>query len=566
MALSRRAFGGVAIGGSAAALAAACGDGGGSGDSGGSNELTWAVASSWEGWNLNTTSGNSSYGKQALTPMIVLGGEGVDFNPDGEAFNDDAVFDAPTELVSEEPMQLRLRLKEGAVWSDGEPVRLEDFLFQWYSLSGDPQHANQEKATPASTAGYESISSIEQDEDGSILITFVDGYLDPEWQFFGGIYLPSHVADAEGFDWQNDPEAMGDAIQFFNTELNPVGVGPYVPVDWELGEFVTYEPNERYQGSVKPGLEKLTIKYVEDLSSIVTELRQGTIDGSWPSNPLFEELAPLDEDPDLTYEGFAGSVWSHIDINLNNKFLSDAALRQAVFTVIDIADITAKIFPGAEVPRKGNYYFSEGSPYYVDYLGETTQGSGDLEAARQILTDAGYTWDGEEKLLTPDGERVAFNFRYVGSDSIRTTTAELVQSYAAQIGIDVELRTMQDDELSSTLEGRDFDMVIFSWSGNPAFTGSVRQYLHSESESNYIGLDDPDLDANVDAVTQTVDLDEAAEYANRVCEAGIAHAVLLPLYDSPQAVCWNSSRVDGIVNNGNSQAGPLWNVREWKAA
>ena len=562
MALTRRALGGLTIGGSVAAALSACGgdDGGGSG----ANELVWAIPSSWDSWNLNTLNGNNSYCNQALTPMNPLGQVGIDFDPNAQVVYDDALLAQDPELVSEEPMQIRYVLNENAQWSDGEPVRVEDFIFQWYSLSGKEEHANQEKAAPASDDWGSKVASIEQQDDGSILVTYVDGYIDPEWQFISMIYLPSHLADAEGFDWQNDPEAMGDAIQWFDKTAPTVGLGPYKPVDAKVGEYIVYEINENYQGSIKPTIEKITMQVVEGTDSIVTELRQGSIAGAWATEYNEEELAKLEENPDLENLVYDGSVWQHFDLNLNNKFLSDTALRQAVFTAIDVQDICDKVYPESGVQRKGSHFFRHDSDYYVDYVGDVGQGLGDADAARQILTDAGYTWDSNDRLLTPDGEQVTFNIRYGEGDVGRTTSSELAQSYLDQIGITAELVAIPDGDLGPVLEGADYDMIIYGWSGNAAFTVSPGQYFNSSSGSNYGGYSNPEADEAISKVRSTYDIDEAAEYSNEVGKVVAPDAYTLPLFDEPQATVYNTKLVEGITANGYSQSGPIWNVREWK--
>ncbi|GAB3997819.1 hypothetical protein GCM10029992_21890 [Glycomyces albus] len=564
MALTRRALGGLTIGGSAAAVLTACGgdDNGGSGS--GATELTWAIASSWDSWNLNTLNGNNSYCNQALTPMNPMGQTGFDFDPDANVVFDDALLSGEPELVSEAPMQIRYTLNENAQWSDGEPVRVEDFIFQWYSMSGNEEHANQEKAAPASSDWGSKVASIEQEEDGSILVTYVDGYIDPEWQYIDMVYLPSHLADAEGFDWQNDPEAMGDAVQWFDKTAPTVGLGPFVPTDAKVGEYVVYEPNENYQGSVKPSIEKLTVKVVEGTDSIVTELRQGSIAGAWATEYNEQELAKLEEDQTLENLVYEGSVWQHFDTNTNNQFLSDIELRRAVFAAIDVQDINDKVYPETGVERKGNHFFRPNSSYYVDYMGDAGLGLGDPDSARQILTDAGYTWDGDDKLLTPDGEQVTFNVRYAEGDVVRTTAAELAQSYLAAIGIDLELVAIPDGELSPVLMGADYDMIIFGWSGNAAFTVAPGQYFRSDSGSNFGKYSNPEADEAIDMVRSTYDIDEAAEFTNAVGEIVGPEAYTLPIFDEPQATVYNTNLVEGITANGYSQSGPIWNVREWK--
>ncbi|WP_081912940.1 ABC transporter substrate-binding protein [Glycomyces sp. NRRL B-16210] len=566
MALTRRAFGGLTIGGSSALMLAACSSGDDGGDTEASGELVWAVSSPWEAWNSTTSTGNNSVGNQAMVPMNPRGRVGYEFDPEGNVFYDDALFEGEPELISEAPMQVQLTLKENAQWSDGKPVRVEDFIFYWYCLSGNPEFANQEKAIPASTAWGETVESIEAGEGNTVVITYIEGKTDPEWPFTGGVYLPSHFAEENGFEnWQSDPEVMGDAIAWFNENLWTVVTGPYKPVDSKLGEFIIYEPNENYQGSTKPLFSKLTIKPVTGLEAEVTELRQGTIAGCWPSDFSLEELQKLDENPEeWKYETYAGATWSHIDINVGNSFLKDVALRRAVFTIIDIEELNARVFPGTEIPWLGNHFFTEASGYYEDYTTPANYGKGDVDAAKAHLSDAGYTWDGDEKLISPDGTPVAFNFRFATANEIRKLTGEILQAQFEPLGIDLELKGFADDDFAGTLSSSDFDIIVFSWVGSPAFTGGPSQFFSTSSSSNYGGYDDPVINELLPQITATFDLDEAADLANQVSAQVIDQAYTLPLYSSPLSIIWNAALVEGPGVNPASQAGPLWNLREWK--
>ena len=568
MALTRRAFGGLTIGGSSALMLAACGsDEDGGGEAGG--ELVWAVSYPWEAWNENTSTGNNSAGHIAMTPMIAAGGNagGYDFDPEGNVFYDDAIFEGAPQLINEEPMQIQVTLKEGAQWSDGEPIRLEDFIFQWHSVSGRDDHANQEKALPADTAWGSSIEKIEEVEPGVIVFTAVAGNVDPEWQFWGGVYLPSHYAEANGFEnWQTDPEVMGDAITWFNENLWTVVSGPYKPVDNKLGEYIVYEPNENYQGSKKAKFTKLTMKPVTGIEAEVTELRQGTIAGCWPNDFSLEILEQLDENPEeWKYKTYAGATWSHFDINVRNAFLKDVALRQAVFTTVNLAEIKERAFPGTEVPWLGNHFFTEDSPYYVDYLTPANYGLGDIDGAKAILTGAGYTWNGDGKLLNADGEQVLFNFRFATSNEIRKLTGEVIQAQLEPLGIDLELKGFGDEDFAATLSSNDFDMIVFSWVGSPAFTTAPSQYFSTDSASNYGGYDDPVINELLPQVRGTFEMDAAADIANQISQQAVTQAYTLPLYSSPLSVMWNAKLLNpGEAVNPHSQAGPTWNLREWQ--
>ncbi|WP_205324206.1 ABC transporter substrate-binding protein [Glycomyces sp. YM15] len=565
MALTRRALGGLTIGGTAAFTLAACGGNEGNGGSG-ATELTWAIPSAWESWNENTQSGNNSYGHQAMYPMRygLDGNTTGDWDENGEFHLNDAVF-ADAQVVSEAPFQVEYTLQENAQWSDGEPVRVEDFIFQWYSISGLDEHADQTKALPASTSYGSSIASIESPEAGKIVVTFVDGYLDPEWKFSPTIYLPSHVAEAEGFAaWQTDPAVMGQAIEWFEKNLSDVVTGPYKPVDFKMGEYITYEINDKWNGSVKPTVKKLTMKVVEGTESVVTELRQGTIAGAWPSEFSQEEFDKAAEDPNLSQSIYEGGVWLHIDTNLNSEPLKDTALRQAIFTAINVADAISRVYPTTEISQRLNHFFGQKNEFFQDFLTPSGQGSGDTAKAAEILTAAGYTGAAEGQKLTKDGAEVPnLVFRFGEGDATRTTIAELAQAQLALIGITVDLKAIPDGQLGTVLTESDFDLVIFGWSGSPTFVAAPNQYF--QTGVNYGNYAFPEVDEAIAKLKTTTDNAEAAAFANEVEAIVVPLALTLPLFDEPQGILWNKNLIDGVKGNGSSQGGPIFNCAEWKA-
>ncbi|WP_030144612.1 ABC transporter substrate-binding protein [Glycomyces sp. NRRL B-16210] len=555
----------VALAGSAALAAAALGAcGGGGSGSGGDGEATWAISSGWQSWNENTADGNNSYLHQVLMPGSTALG---DFDQDGQWVYNDALLAKAPELASESPMTVEYTLNENAQWSDGEPFGADDFVYIWYQMSGDAEKCAQDACTPASTDWGANVASIEATADDVVTMTYVDGYLDPEWEFFGLSMYPAHIAVENGFeDWKTDPAVMGESALWFAENPPTWATGPYKPVDAVTGDYVVYEPNENYQGSVDPGLDKLTLKVVEGTESIITELRQGSIDGAWPSEFSQEELDKVEGDSAITTEVYEGSIWLHIDTNTNNEFLADQVLRQAVFTAIDNADIIAKNFPDTEVAARQNHFFNASSEFFVDTLGATDplQGSGDADAANAALEAAGYTTG--DTLMTPEGDPVKLNFRYGDGDLTRQTTGELVQAYLAEIGIDVELKAIPDGQLGSVLSEADFDLAIYGWSGTPAFTTAPQQYFGSDSSSNFGSYTLDGLDEAIAKVRSTTDIAESAQFANEVDAMVMPAAFTLPLLDEPQSTLYNNGTLTGIVANGNSQAGPLWNVRDWKPA
>ncbi|GAB3224941.1 ABC transporter family substrate-binding protein [Glycomyces halotolerans] len=529
-----------------------------SGDRIDGGEITWAVDGSWTGWNLTMASDNNAYLSQALAPMWPTSGQ---FDQNGDFVVNEGLFAQDPQLVSEDPMAVEYTLADGANWGDGTPITVDDFVYHWYATSGDADRC--QDCTPAGTAYGSKVADISA-SGSTVTVTYVDDYSSAEWRYEDVLSSPAHVAEAQGFDWDSDPAEMAASQVWFSEQPPEWTTGPFRIVSAEAGDHVIYEPNPDWAGDTEVTLDKLTFTVIEGLDSIVTELRQGAIDGASPFSIDVDSITQLEGAEGVSYDISGGPSWEHIDVNTRGPFLSDPDLRTAVLTAIDVENIIGRTvsYVQSDAVRKLNHLFRNDSPYFIDHLTATGQGSGDVELSMSILENAGYSWDEDGSLLTPDGERVELQYRYTESKTARRTTAELVQANLSDLGIDVELDPIADADLGAVLFGGEFDLVNFGWSTTPTFVNGASQYWHSESSSNFGGLSDPELDATLERLGGTLDMDEAAEIANEAVAQVIGDAYVLPIVDSPVAIMVSDKLVN-VRDNWASQQRALYNVAEW---
>lgn len=531
-----------------------------SGERADGGEITWALDGSWGTWNQNTSEGNNAYVSMALVGLWPYTGQ---FDPSGEYIVNEGVFASVPELVKEDPVTVEYTLQAGANWGDGTDITVEDFIYHWYATSGDA--ALCEGCDPANITRGSQVESITG--DGSrVTVTYKDTYHSAEWQYEEVLSEPAHVADEQGFDWKNDPKDMAAAEDYFSTTVPTWSSGPYKIDDAKVGEHVIYVPNEDWAGETPVTLDKITFRVIDGLDNITTALRNGEIDGASPFSVNAETITQLQGAEGIEYQVAGGPSWEHIDLNTQNEFLSDPVLRKAVFTAIDVENIIARTYAyvQSDIERKGNHLFRGDSEYYADYLSSTGQGTGDVELAYALLTEAGYELE-DGVLHTPDGDPVKLNFRYSESKENRRITGELVQSNLADLGIEVELKSIPDADLGTVLGEGDFDMIDFGWSSDPVFVAAASQYWETGSGSNFGGLSDPTLDTLIAEVNGTLDLDEAAVRANAAVEQVVQDAYSLPIVDTPVAVMV-SDRLVNVRDNWASQQRAAYNIAEWGVA
>lgn len=534
-------------------------------------EATWAIGGGWSHWSpWRVTESRNLY--QVLAPMLATLGV---YGPDGAWRHNDAVLDGPPELVGEDPMRVSYKLNPDANWGDGTPIGVDDFVYAWHHASGRDDHCG-----PCYTdEGYAAIASIEGTSNGHILIEYEAGHITPEWdRQIEMLRFPVHKAVEAGFtDWRDDPETMGDSVAWFADQLPDWSAGPFIITDAAVGEFVVYEPNPAYAGSVEPGLSKLTLKVVDGEAERVAMLRSGELDGTtmeW--HPIQDDYTgslgarELTADiadgtvPDLAFEVYEGRFWFHFSFNLRHPTLADQRLREAIFTALDVRSLIEGIHPGAETERTTNFLFRRNSQYFVDLFAESDQGTGAVAAARTLLEDAGYELK-HGVLLDPQGEPVTFNLRFDEADWQRAEVAERARIQLEALGIEVEIEPAAHFKAQAMLVDADYDMALFGGDHSPRFPSEACRNWCSDSELNFGALQDANLDEAIRLVDDTMNLDQAAAAANEAAALVVEHAYMLPIATQPEWL-FHSTLLQGLQGNPSSRFGPLWNVREWRAA
>jgi peptide/nickel transport system substrate-binding protein len=536
-----------------------------SGEAQDGGSITYIISQPMSGWNLISPEGGSVYGAQGMFGVLPVTGYDL---PDGEyQFNMDLLTEDPV-LLTEEPWQYQFKLSQEAVWNDGTPITVDDFLVTWY-MSTAPAEGWCDECRSRSSGGADQIESIEGSDGGkTVTVTLKEGQKDLE--YFGdwgqgsvssGIY-PAHIATEQGFDWQ-DPAELGEYFEWLNETVPTWSGGPYQIVEGGLDTEIIKEPNEQWYGEPVQ-LDTVVHRFMTDAADYITAYNNGEIHGGSPPDmdrDVIEQLRGIDN---VRVDVGAGPSWEHLDINLKNTQLAEVELRRAIFTAIDANNIATRnfgdVFPEFDLRR--NYSFKSDHDYFQDVVEETGFGDGDLEEARAILATAGY--EGYEEgagPLTLDGEQIGpFRLRSTDTEP-RTTSLALIQDDLSQIGIEANIELT--DALGETLSTGDYDLMQFGWSGSPAFfTTNAHQYGHTESANNFGKYSNPDYDALAEQAQAAGSLEESAELTNQAYELMVPDAYILPLYDSPVYIFVHEDYVN-VRDNLNLSLRGFYNMAEW---
>ncbi|MFD5224278.1 ABC transporter substrate-binding protein [Microbacterium sp. NPDC058342] len=305
--------------------------------------------------------------------------------------------------------------RSGVTWSDGEEFTAEDivFTFDMY-LNG--------KLADASGLRYEG-ATVDGD---NVTLKFADSKYTAQARVLHTPIVPKHIW--EGIEDPNADPLTGEGMA--------VGTGPYVLSNWTT-ESVTLTANEDYWGGELAVPELHYVSY-GDNAALTTALASGEADWAQAFIPQIESsYLSADEHNQFLVSPTAGA--GTLFMNLQTKPFNDPALREALAWTIDRQAYVDIAREGASeavwnVTGLGTLLSDEILPEYKDQ-----NYSVDVDKAKDILTDAGYTWK-SDKLMDPDGEPVSFSISVPsGWSDWNTEQALIAEELDEALGIEVKV-------------------------------------------------------------------------------------------------------------------------------
>ena len=249
--------------------------------------------------------------------------------------------------------------------------------------------------------------------------------------------------------------------------------------------------------------------------------------------------------------------------------VSDPAIRKAIAQATDKDAIWSRILGEAGVVASSSvtplaWFYKEQTPVKFD-----------LAAAKKTLTDAGWVDSNGDGIVEKDGVSAILEF-CTTMKPVRKSTIAYVAGDLAKIGIKAVYNgggtifapwTESDESLSCNLSRGNFDVALHAYSSGIEAVSLYGVYHSTKFQpdgQNDAKVNDPALDAELDIIKGTIDLDAIATAAAKVQEIMAATTVEIPLYYW-MGIELVSDKVGGFLQNP-TQAGPLWNAGDLSLA
>lgn len=362
--------------------------------------------------------------------------------------------------VTNEGMTITFHLRDGIKWWDGEALDAEDVKYTFDYVKEHP-----ETYFSSSMSIVDSIEIVDpltvQFNMNTADVSFV-----ARLGWYGTFILPEHVFN-NGQAWEDNPAST-----------TPVGCGPYKFESYTQGSNITLVANEDYVDGA-PAIKKLVFSIIPDDATAMQALLNGEVDYIQTVPTAYVDQLLNDSNYRMILDEYPSPY--RMIFNVNADIVSDPAVRLAIALCINREEVSEKAYGGLMPPEYSAY------PSVVEWCANTTDTypAQDIEAAKQVLEDAGYTQDENGYYVTGITWDV-----FEGMQDM----ANLIIASCKQAGIEIEMILSEYNAWSDKV-GQQRNFMIESQGGfmGPDPAALATRY-GTGSNSNYSGWSNAEFD------------------------------------------------------------------------
>lgn len=440
------------------------------------------------------------------------------------------------ELTSADPQTVVYRLNPRAVWSDGDPIDAQEFVYLWrtaYTEGATDIDGSEIAATTSGPRG--AIDSVTPSDDGrTVTVVFARSY--PDWRSLFSFLVPVHVAERVG--WNKGFDTFDPAVV--------VSGGPFRIAGHRPDQDLTLVRNERYWGP-QATLDSIVIRFVADGNQLLSAIKNRELDLALLLNPTVDAVIEARAVPGLTTLVHQQERYTRLYFNFRNPLLAIPEVRRGIALAVDrpavLARSTRPLDP-AKAKIANSFLYAPVEPGYRD----TSAGRYDRSdpiAATALLEGAGFR-RGADGIYQRGPDRLSL--RLPGGGAV----AQVIQAQVRDAGIEIRIDAPIDTPASG-----DFDVVVNS---RPTGLTEIAPQFSTGGGFNYGRYSNPSVD---DLIRQAdSELDDTRRHALhlRIDEILWQDLPTLPLEQVLGVVVHRDALANVVPQAGG---GLFWNAEKW---
>jgi len=459
------------------------------------------------------------------------------------------VRDGDWQIMPGKKMRVTYRFKRGYTWHDGRALTALDASWTYLMLRNP-------RSPTLSRFELNKIDNMRvpnPNDPYTLIVQWNEAY---PFANLGHTIYPKHVLEA---DYIRDPSRLKGHRQAHA----PIGSGPYKFVEWVPGSHMTLEAYDAFpEGRAK--IHRLVFRFILDSTVLQANVMAGEVDVTATTNNFsLDDMLNIERRaPQVKTHYTEGLIWERVNLNLDDEFLRDKRVRQAIAHGIDREELASKLFYGKQ-PVAHTWL----PPAHPAHNAHVKRYPFDPNRARQLLAEAGFTAGPDGIMRSRDGKRLELTIISTAGNAIRERVEIIMQDQLKQVGIDLKISNVPASVLVGTIiRRRQYQLTMYSNFFGQTTLGSFFHSNQIPSEANnyeggnHMGWRNPENDRILDQISEELDATRRIQLLRRQQELVAEDLPVIPLYFRLYLTT-SKAALRNVKPGGFS--GITWNAAEW---
>lgn len=420
-------------------------------------------------------------------------------------------------------------------WNDGTPVTADDWVFEITSLlDGTVELSYPDFLYEIKNARELFVGEADASELGVTALddkTLVFDLAYPVTYFPKLITHPMHFGYSRAFVEKVGAQNVGLEAEY------SLSNGPFYIDSWAHDDKIVLKKNPYYWNTDNIAIDQVNVYIIPDESTQVNMFLNGELD----IVDFAAERQSAIEAAGYEILNYNNGRTAYLQYNLSNEYLSNKYIRQAISSAIDRESLVSGVVKTGSVADGLIPIGLSGDDdnTFRDIVGSTLEYTYDSDRAKELLQK------GLDELGI-EASDISFTILAKNTDDFISVTGALQQLLQNELGIKVEVETLDDSSVRTKRSSYDYDAVLLSWGADwDDATNFLGGYEHSADANAALYYSEAFNEAYHTA-TYTTDITERVKALGEAERILLEDQAITPLYYTNQRYAV-SDRLEGVL-------------------
>ncbi|GHV26110.1 ABC transporter substrate-binding protein [Clostridia bacterium] len=446
---------------------------------------------------------------------------------------------AASYTVSEDQLTWTFTLRDDIFWSDGVPVKAQDFVYSWRRLVSGPYDFNYfldmlENAVAIQDGQDPATLGVEAPDDKTLVLKLIAPcpYLFDVLAFADLVPLRKDIITQYGDEWCLDPATY-------------ISNGAYTLKEWINQDHLTMVANDLYYDRANLGPDIINWLLLDNDTTALASFESGEL--IYAANFPTDETARLASMGVLNIDSLAGTYYVLLNQHPEKgpEVLKDLRVRQALSLAIDREYLVESVTKTGEVAADAwipeGFLEADGSDYHDHTVKwwDNSAYDANVAKAQELLAEAGYANGAGFPQLS---------FMLNPSARNQSIAEYCSAAWKEALNIDVSIESQEWQVFLDSRDAAEYNMARSGWTVDYLDVNSLMELWLTGGGNNDAHYSNPEYDALISAAQKEADPVKRLSLYHQAEAILAADLPIIPLYFYTDSYVFDRSAYDGFYS------------------